>query len=60
MVVPDDNTEDRPSKISSIPEVTDVLISDPNFNLLSLDFITLPMNENDEPFTFNSCKSYFS
>lgn len=45
--------------ISSIPEITDILISDPNFNLSSLDFFILPENENDEPFSLNSCKLYF-
>jgi len=55
ILVTEENAE-RSSKISNIPEITDVLISDPNFNLASLDFIILPAIENDEPFSFNFCK----
>ncbi|CAH1725712.1 unnamed protein product [Aphis gossypii] len=57
--VSEENAE-RPSKISSIPEITDVLISDPNFNLSSLDFIILSENENDEPFSLNFYKTYIN
>ncbi|XP_026823070.1 E3 ubiquitin-protein ligase RNF123-like [Rhopalosiphum maidis] len=57
--VSEENPE-RPSKISSIPEITDVLISDPNFDLSSLDFIILPENENDEPFSLNFYKEYIN
>ncbi|XP_025196504.1 E3 ubiquitin-protein ligase RNF123-like [Melanaphis sacchari] len=52
--------EERPSKISNIPEITDALISDPNFNLSSLDFIILSENENDEPFSLNFYKTYIN
>eukprot|EP00102_Acyrthosiphon_pisum_P014112 XP_008183980.1 PREDICTED: E3 ubiquitin-protein ligase RNF123-like isoform X1 [Acyrthosiphon pisum] len=57
--VTEENAE-RPSKISSIPEITDVLISDPNFDLASLGFIILPEIENDEPFSLSFYKTYFT
>ncbi|XP_060863040.1 E3 ubiquitin-protein ligase RNF123-like [Metopolophium dirhodum] len=57
--VTEENAE-RPSNISSIPEITDVLISDPNFDLASLNFIILPAIENDEPFSLSFYKTYFT
>ncbi|VVC25271.1 Concanavalin A-like lectin/glucanase domain,SPRY domain,Zinc finger, RING-type,B30.2/SPRY domain [Cinara cedri] len=56
----EEHIAENDSKISSIPEVTDVLISDPNFSLSSFDFIILPPNENGEPFSFNSYEKYLT
>lgn len=59
IIVTEDSISNGTNKISSIPDITDVFISDPNFNLSSLDFIIIPENENEEIFSLNSCKKYY-
>lgn len=51
----DDDDDNNRSKISNIPEITDILISDPNFMLSTLDFIILREDENDTSFSLKSC-----
>lgn len=51
----DDDDDNNRSKISNIPEITDVLISDPNFMLSTLDFIILREDKNDTSFSLKSC-----